>query len=286
MVVLPADLKAVGWTSGGIAAQLAARRWQRAGRAIVKHDGSLTREETIRASLLNAGRRALLTAFTAAEVLGLRGWERTRIHLLIPGGTRVRRLPGVDIHVHYTTNWDSTDRLIGRPVHSFAPALVLAAGTLSKPGPACGLLAAAVQQRLVRPIALRSALEATPRIRHSRILSAALDDIEQGAQALSEIDFARLCRRHGLPEPTRQAIRTDRLGRRRYLDAEWVRPDGQRVVVEVDGALHLAVNRWWDDQSRQNELAIGGDLVLRYPSVIVRTQPGVVVDQLRRALRI
>src|SRR5262249_12131119 len=34
--------------------------------------------------------RAVLTAFPAAEAYGLRGWERTAVHLLAPGGTRVR----------------------------------------------------------------------------------------------------------------------------------------------------------------------------------------------------
>jgi len=101
---------------------------------------------------------------------------------------------------------------------------------------------------------------------------------------LSELDFAALYRRHGLPLPTRQAVRTDRIGRRRYLDAEWIRSDGRRVVVEVDGALHLAVRQWWNDQSRQNELVIGGDIVLRFPSVVIRTDEVAVADQLRRVL--
>jgi very-short-patch-repair endonuclease len=56
------------------------------------------------------------------------------------------------------------------------------------------------------------------------------------------------------------------------------------VVVEVDGAMHLIAARWWSDQLRQNELVLGGAIVLRFPSVIVRTEPSVVVDHLRRAL--
>jgi very-short-patch-repair endonuclease len=56
------------------------------------------------------------------------------------------------------------------------------------------------------------------------------------------------------------------------------------VVVEVDGALHLVATRWWDDQLRQNELTLADAIVLRFPSVIVRTEPTVVATQLRRAL--
>jgi hypothetical protein len=111
---------------------------------------------------------------------------------------------------------------------------------------------------LITVEALAGAVAAAPRTRHRAILLAAVRDIGQGAQALSEIDLARLCRRHGLPEPTRQAVRPDVRGQRRYLDAEWRRPNGRRVVAEVDGALHLVARRWWDDQFRQNELVISG----------------------------
>jgi len=55
-------------------------------------------------------------------------------------------------------------------------------------------------------------------------------------------------------------------------------------VVEVDGALHLAVGRWWDDQLRQNERTIAGDTVLRFPSVVVRCEQELVVSQLGRVL--
>jgi hypothetical protein len=54
----------------------------------------------------------------------------------------------------------------------------------------------------------------------------------------------------------------------------------------VDGALHLTPRRWWDDQLRQNELSLADALVLRFPSVVVRTQPDVVARQLRQALRL
>lgn len=109
-------------------------------------------------------------------------------------------------------------------------------------------------------------------------------DIAQGAQALSEIDLVRLCRRNGLPQPRHQGVRVDRGGRRRYVDAEWISSSGRRVVAEVDGALHLAPRRWWDDQLRQNEFVITGDLVLRFPTVVLRHEELIVVDQLRRVL--
>jgi hypothetical protein len=109
--------------------------------------------------------------------------------------------------VHYTSRWDPTEHLTGRPVHRVAHALVLAASTFAKPRPACGILAAGVQQRLVRADQLKDAGLSRARVRHRRILRLAIEDIAQGAEALSEIDFVRLCRRSGLPEPNRQVVR-------------------------------------------------------------------------------
>lgn len=283
-VTTTARLQRDGWSPDSIRAQLDARRWRRTGRAIVLHNGGLSRAERCAVALRQGGSRAVLAAFTAAELHGLTGWEREPVHLLVPAGTRVRQIPELAVRIHYAGAGHPQERLGARAVQRIAPALVLAAATLPGERAACALLAAGVQQRLVTAPQLRAALTSAPRVRHRRVLIRATDDIGQGAQALSEIDFVRLCRRHGLPEPVRQAVRVERHGRRRYLDAEWRRADGRHVVAEIDGALHLVPRRWWDDQLRQNELVLGGDLVLRFPSAVYRCEPSVVVDQLRRAL--
>jgi hypothetical protein len=273
-----------GWSEDAVRAQLRARRWQRVGRAVVLHNGGVSAAERRRAALVNCGSPAVLTAFTAAEEYGLRSWERPRIHVLVPGGTHVTRPRELDMRVHYVGAWSAAAILGVRDLHRIAPALVLAASTFSRPRPACGLLAAGVQQRLVTPSRLLEAVVASPRVRHRRAMVLAVQDVSQGAQALSEIDLVRLCRRHGLPQPVHQGVRVDRAGRRRYVDAEWISRSGRRVVAEVDGALHLAPRRWWDDQLRQNEFVITGDLLLRFPTVVLRHEELIVVDQLRRIL--
>jgi hypothetical protein len=277
-------LVTAGWTSDAIRGQVRARRWQRIGRAILRHNGEPTTAELRRAALIVLGPRAVLTAFTALEEWGLSGWSRESIHVLVPRGARVVRPDELALRVHYTDSWRPSAMNRSRRLHRQAPAALLAASTLTNPRSACGILAASVQQRLIRPNELIEVVRDAPRVRHRALLLAAAHDIAQGARALSEIDFARLCRAAGLPEPVRQAVRIDPNGRRRYLDVEWLLPSGRRVVVEIDGALHLVARRWWDDQLRQNELALSGDLVLRYPSVLVRCERALVVDQLRRAL--
>ena len=279
-----ASLRAQGWTSSGIRAQIDARRWQRIGRAVVLHNGPATTKQLRAAALIVLGRRAVLTSFTALDEQGLTAWVRDEIHVLVPRGARIRRPRELNLRVHYTDRWGDLALRRGGTCDAPAHAALVAASSFQSPRPACGVLAATVQQRLVMPSHLIGELGRASRLRHHKLLLAASHDIAQGAQALSEIDFAGLCRRNRLPQPTRQSVRVDRFGRRRYLDAEWLRKDGRPLAVEVDGALHLAAPRWWEDQLRQNELVIQGDMLLRFPSAVIRAEEPLVVDQLRRAL--
>lgn len=285
LVASPAELARSGVTRSALVANLSARRWQRCGRAIVLHAGPPTRTERWRAALLNCGPTTVLTSFTAAEFAGLRGWEREAVHVLGHRGTAAPRQVGIEIRLHRTSQWP-VPTIPRRRCQALGPALVAAGAGFSSPRPACGILAAAVQQKLIGSGDLLAALARAPRTRYRAALLNAVHDIAGGAQALSEIDFVRLCRRNHLPTPQQQRLRVDSGGRRRYLDASWLRADGRLVVVEVDGALHLSPRRWWDDQLRQNELMLADALVLRFPSVIVRTEEATVVRQLRRALQL
>jgi hypothetical protein len=282
-VMTAAQLIRAGATRSQIAANIAACRWQRCGRAIVLHCGELSRDERWSAALANIGRGSVLTSFTALEYAGLTGWERPEIHVLAPRGTPPCTLPDLGIITHRSLGWP-VPCLSGKRIQAVEDAAVRATGSFRSPRPACGLLAAVVQQRLAEVTRLSDAVRAATRTKHRHVLLQAVADITGGSQALSEIDFLRLCRTARLPLPRRQEVRRDSMGRRRYLDASWRRADGRLVVVEVDGAVHLSPRRWWDDQLRQNELTLGEAMVLRFPSVVVRTEPGLVLRQLRRAL--
>jgi hypothetical protein len=281
-VAARSQLAALHIDADRVAAQVAARRWQAVGTAIVLHNAAPTGPQLAQIVRINCGPRAVLTSFTAAAEWGLEGWERDEVHVLAPAGTRRPPLRGLVLH--RTGDWRRAELARARGLHRLAPALVIAASSFGSTRPACGILAAAVQQQLATADELRAAVRAAPRTRHRTALLAAVDDIAQGAQALSEIDFVRLCRRHGLPLPRRQAVRIEASGRRRYLDAEWLLPGGRVAAVEVDGALHLRPRRWYDDQLRQNEVVLGGTVLLRYPSVVVRNEQHLVVPQLRRLL--
>ena len=258
------------------------------GPAVLLHSGPPTIWQRRRVCLISCGPRSALTSFTAAQEWGLKGWERRETHVLLPAGaarppSRNPLLRGLVIH--RVREWSTAEVARPRGLHALAPALLRAAASFPEPRPGCALFAAAIQQRLISPGQLRRALSTAPKVRHRRALTLAIGDIEQGAEALSEIDFARLCRRFGLPEPTRQGVRVERDGRRRYLDVEWRLADGRVVCVEVDGAYHLEARQWIADQLRQNRIVIGGTIVLRYPSIVVREQPELVGAELAEVLK-
>ncbi len=281
-VATRAQLRRVGFSHSAISAQIQAGRWQQLGTAIVLHNGPLRGTETFNVAVICHGPRAVLGSFTALSGYGLAGWDRAELYVFAPRGSRSWQHPAMPTMVLHQSARIRESRTCR--AETCAAATVRAGGSLNSARHASGLVAAVIQQSKATQADLRLELEAVSRIRHRAAMRAALDDIAQGAQALSEIDFLRLCRRYQLPLPRLQQIRVDSFGRRRYLDAVWDLPDGRTLVVEVDGALHLAQQRWWNDQLRQNDIALSGAMVLRFPSAVIRHQPELVIAQLRQAL--
>jgi Protein of unknown function (DUF559) len=258
-------------------------RWQRPCRGVlVTHSGGISETERLWIAVLGAGPQAVLGGLTAARLDGLTGFDDRATHLLLPACRQVRTsLPGVVVHRSRVLGPDDVHPARLPPRTRLARSLLDAAAWSGSDDRARAVLAAGVQQRLVRPDQLEAALGPRPRLRRHALIAATLADIAGGAQALSELDFARLARRYGLPAPDRQVMRLDRDGRRRWLDAYW---EEAHLAVEVDGLWHMEAAAWWADMRRGNDLIISGLRVLRFPAFVVRDQPGVVAAQIRDAL--
>ena len=67
------------------------------------------------------------------------------------------------------------------------------------------------------------------------------------------------------------------------MDAHW---DDARLTVEIDGFGHLDPKVWVADLARQNDLVMGGDRVLRFPSFVIRDQPETAITTIAEALTI
>jgi very-short-patch-repair endonuclease len=107
-------------------------------------------------------------------------------------------------------------------------------------------------------------------------------DIADGAHSLGELDFAEMCRRRGLPAPSRQVIRHGPKGSV-YLDVRW---DDVGLVVEIDGSQHRQGLNVSDDNLRQNAITLQGDLVLRIDLVGLRLYQDEFLDQVEEGLTV
>jgi hypothetical protein len=272
-----------GLSPAHVKAQIAARRWQGIGRRVlVLHNTALTARQREWVAVLLPGIPAALAGLTAARGAGLTGFEPARVHIVVRHDTHTR-LPSW-VQLHESRRFDAGDiRAGGGPPRTGAARSVIDAAAWSiSPRRAAAIVCASVQQRVTTAEALREELAGAGQVRHARLLNQILGDVSDGGHTLAEIDLGPLARRAGLPPPRRQVLCVEPAGRRRYLDAEFDLPDGHTLAVEVDGSVHLQPSNWWDDLSRQNEITIGGRIVLRFPSVAIRSHPDAVVDQLRR----
>jgi hypothetical protein len=263
--------------------RLRSGRWRRVCHGvIVTQSGPLTERQRLWAAVLAAGDGAVLAGLTAAGLDGLGGFDERRIHLLVPASRQVRKaLRGLAVHRSAVLTDDDVHPLRRPPRTRLARSLVDAAAWAGTDRLARAVLAAGVQQRLVRATDLSQVIENCPRGSRRGLIRATLADVAGGAEALSELDFTDLVGRYGLPQPDRQVRRADAQGNR-WLDAVW---EWARLVAEIDGRWHMNVDAWWADMRRDNELTVDGYRVLRFPAFAVRDSPDEVAAQIARALR-
>ena len=148
---------------------------------------------------------------------------------------------------------------------------------------AIGLLAACVQQGLTTAPRFEITIPLIRKLKHGKTFKLVLADIAGGAQSFAEINLKKLCEDAGLMVPTRQVVRHDKHGRRRYLDCVWVLADGRVIVLEIDGSFHADVTNWWKDIKRERSVVVQGDTVLRCSTIELRLEAADVLDDLKRA---
>lgn len=282
-------------TPGQLRGRIRTGRW----RAIVPGvvlagNGHLTRQQQLWTAVLVASSPAarspdaVLAGETSAAESGVRGMRTDPIFVLVPAARhrphRLGRLP-LDmprVVVRRTSVLPRAHLQVGRPRRTSLPrAVVDAASWAPSDRAARTVLASARQQRRVTPEELLAVVRHRLRIKRRALILETITDIAGGAEALSEIDLVKLCRRFGLPMPDLQERRKDASGRTRFLDAYW-RKWG--LQVEVDGAHHMTTQHWEADMQRQNEVWISGDRILRFSGYQARRKPADVADQIRRAL--
>jgi hypothetical protein len=277
------QLKAAGWSDRQIDHEVDVERWQRptAG-VVVLNTGALSEDQRQWIGILHAGTGAVLSHLTAARCGGLRWVGDDTIDVLTPKGDLVAPLTGYFFHQTRRPYVRWLKPVSGPPRLPVEHAALLAAERDHYVRRAIGLLAACVQQGLTTSQRFERTIPLIRKLRNGKTFALVLGDIAGGAQSFAEIDIARLCKGAGLAPPTRQAVRLDKQGRRRYLDCVWVLSDGRVIVLEIDGSFHAEVSNWWRDIKRERAVVVQGDTVLRCSTVELRLEAMDVLDDLRR----
>jgi hypothetical protein len=282
-VVTRRQLRASGIALHRIENCIRAQRWRAIGRhVVVLQNAPLMASQREWVAVLLLDKPAALAGLSAAAAAGLRGFDPEQVHVVVRHGSHVG-LPRW-VRIHESRRFSAADiapRSAPQRV-SLDRAVTDAAAWSDRPRRACAVLCSAVQQRLTTAARLSAELQLAGSVRHVRIMREILGDISGGGHTLAEIDLAPLARRAGLRPPRRQVLRREPTGRVRYVDAEFDLPDATTLAVEIDGAVHLQPDSWWDDSDRQNEIVIGGRPVLRFPSLTLRLNKSRVIDQLTR----
>jgi hypothetical protein len=277
-VVSRRQLADCGFDNDAVARRIGSGKWQPAGLAVVMRSGPLTTPQHHWSAVLTAPGVAAIGGRAACAVHGLSGFPSIKADVVVPETSKPVPMLGVEWRRSRRLSPSDISRSRRLPMVPLDRAVIDAAAWTDSPKVACALAVASVQQRLTNPRALRAALATAGMVRHCGVLRLVLADIEGGADSLAEIDLAKLARLAGLPPPVRRAVRYDRGGRRRFLDADF-----GTFSVEIDGGFHIKPLNYWDDARRHNDLLLVGQRILRFPSVAFRLEPEVVVAQLRAA---
>jgi very-short-patch-repair endonuclease len=280
-VISRAQAHGHGLTDGAIRARVGTGHWRALGRGVyLTFTGQPPRRCLLWAALLQAGRGAVLSHHSAAELDRLTAMPDPVIHVTVPPERRVDRIPGVVIH--YSGRIEAARHPCVQPPRTRIEETVLdlsqSAGTLDE---AVGWLCRAVAGRLTTAQRLRTAMDARTRLRRRAGLAAVLADVGEGAHSLLELRYIKTERGHRLPAARRQAKLT-RGTRTVYLDNLY---DQQAVAVELDGrAAHPAESRWRDFR-RDNAGAAEGILTLRYGYADVTERSCQVAAEVATVLR-
>ena len=277
------ELQLLGVDDRMIRREVAAGRWRTHGRQTVAvHTGALSKDAHRWRAVWETGSRiAALDGVTALQVAGMTGFEDDIVHVSTKHTANLSPVEGVRVH-KLIRRVESEVLTAGVPRTRPAVAAVRAARWAVSDRQAALVMVMPVQQRLCTGAQLVEAAAATRGRARRRFISQVARDIADGAQSLGELDFAAMCRRRGLPEPTRQSVRSGPRGRV-YLDVEW---EELGLAVEIDGAGHQLGLAVMDDNLRQNDLVLADEVVLRINLVGLRLEERRFLDQVVAAHRV
>ena len=198
--------------------------------------GELTRTAELWAAISRAGRGAMLSHETAAEIQGLSSQPSSLIHITVPTRRRPAQrtdIAGVVIHRSDQAQADPVPytELPRTRLMDTVLDLVATAGTFEQ---AYTWIARAVSLTGLTTTDIAAAMAARTRMRRRKLLAEMLGDVGDGVHFPLEHHYLKMIiREHGLPAGTRQPRQREGTATW-YLDFAYPQ---YKVVVELDGAI-------------------------------------------------
>ncbi len=280
-VVSRQQLYAAGLTETHVRRAVESGRWQAHGRqTIAVHTAPLDITARRWRAVWEVGESiTAIDGVSALQAAGLKGYDDDRVHVSVRHNHNTTKLSGVVIHKVIRRLPGEILEAVGVPRVRPAVAAVRAAHWAVSNRQAALVLLMTAQQKLATPSHLAAAQRSIRGRTRRAFIRAVVGDIAHGVQSMGELDFAALCRRRGLPEPSRQVVCRGPRGRI-YLDVGW---DCCDLVVEIDGAQHREGLNLMMDNLRQNSVVLGGARVLRIDVIGLRLEPDRFLDQVAAA---
>jgi hypothetical protein len=246
------------------------------------HDGRLAGAQREIAAILYAGDGSVISGQTALVRHGVRVPVPDVVDVLIPHDRRRQSTEFVQIHrtLRMPERPWASDGLLWAPVARAVADAVRGEPDLRQ---VRATVAAAVQQGRCTVGQLAAELRDGP-MRGSAALRTVIKEVAAGAASGVEIDFQRLIKASGLPEPVYNASL--------YVGGEFLaRPDAwwkdAGVAGEVDSReWHLSPADWQRTTARHAKMSANGIIVLHFTPQTIRTRPAEVMAQLKSALEL
>jgi hypothetical protein len=239
------------------------------------------RDAVLWAAVLRAGRDAVLSHQTAAEVLRIVDRQSSLIHVTIPVQRQVQRIPEMVIHRSGRVR-DARHPTMLPPCTRVEDTVLDLTAQTANFDIAVSAACAACQRRLTTADLLLSAMSKRERQRWRGELTSALADIGDGVHSLLEYRYVNWVERpHQLPRASRQAKVV--CGPRTWYLDNLYREYG--LCVELDGQEANPQERRWLDIRRDNAAAAEGLVTLRYGWADVNRRPCQTAAQLDAVLQ-
>jgi AbiEi antitoxin C-terminal domain len=222
-------------------------------------NGPPGRDTWLWAAVLRAGRGAVLSHQTAAELHGLIDTPAEAIYVAVPSA---RRITTQGIVVRMSGRIDQARQPNREPPRTTVEETVLDLAQLARTfDEACGWVTRACGRRLTTEERLRAALASRKKMRWRAELDDVLAAAGDGIHSVLEYRYVRdVERAHGLPR-SRHQVRVVIDGKIVYRDGYY---DEYQVALELDGRLAHPVDERWRDSQRDNQASAQGVLTCRY----------------------